>query len=177
MKLLRVLLLAPLVFALTAFAALSPKDVQTLPPAKVEARLPKEHPSSYLQYSARLFHEDKKDDAVFWFYVGSIRYRFHLAATPNQDPSGDPALFGSLQSVIGRQINEYAGTDPTAWIAQIDRALKWDADTENGFTAKKKFSKELAHVRDGLGKLRSWIDSNREQIASERKKNGLPTKG
>ena len=71
--------------------------------------------------------------------MGSIRYRFYLAANPNLDPSGDPALFASLQAVIGQQINKYAGGDLKMWVAQIDRALAWDDANANDFTSKKKF--------------------------------------
>lgn len=160
-----------------AHAALTPDDIKLLPPEKIEAQLPKEHPSAYLLYSARLFHEGKKDEAVIWYYVGSIRYRFDLATKPGQDPSGDPALFGSLQSVLGEQINRYAGGDPIKWMAQIDQALAWDETTENHFTSKKKFKKELGEVRDGLGKMRKWVESNLDMIKDKRKQNGLETKG
>ena len=77
-----------------------------------------------------MFREGKKDEAVFWFYVGQLRYRFHLKANPNMDPSGDPALFSSLSATVGKTINEYAGGNVKDWVKAIDRALKWDADAE-----------------------------------------------
>ena len=158
-------------------AALTPEEVAGLPPKDIEARLLNAHPSSYLFYSTRLFQEGKKDDAVFWFYVGSIRYRFHLAANPKLDPSGDPALFGALQESIGSPINAYAGGDPKKWAAQIGRALKWDEENKNGFTSKKKFKQEYQEIRVGLSEMKQWIEENIDQIKEQRKMSGLETKG
>src|SRR6266513_48400 len=76
---LRILILLTLLSAYAPLhAALSPEDLKKLPPATIEAALPNEHPSAYYGYAARLFREGKKDEAVFWFYVGQLRYRFHL---------------------------------------------------------------------------------------------------
>src|SRR6266700_540887 len=111
-----------------ARAGLSPEDLRKLPPTQIEAALPSEHPASYYCYASRLFAEGKKDDAVVWFYIGQLRYRIYLKATPPTDPSGDPALFASLNATIGQAINEYAGGDPKAWVAQIQKALRWDDD-------------------------------------------------
>jgi hypothetical protein len=158
-------------------AALTPEEVTKLPLKDIEARLPDEHPSSYFLFSARLLQEGKKDDAVFWFYIGSIRYRFYLAANPKLDPSGDPVLFGTLQETIGGPINEYAGGDPKKWAAQIDQALKWDEENNNKFTSKKKFKQEYQEIRDGLSGLKKMIEENIDQIKEQRKRSGLETKG
>src|SRR5689334_9712989 len=84
-------------------------DLKKLPPPKIEAALPNHHPSAYYGYAIRLFDQGKKDDAVFWFYVGQLRWRFYLKANPNLDPSGDPAALGALNATIGPTINGYAG--------------------------------------------------------------------
>src|SRR5262245_22183604 len=97
--------------------------LKDLPPAKIEAALPNEHPSAYYGYAQRLFSQGKKDDAVFWFYVGQLRYRFHLKANPSLDRGGDPAAFGALSATIGGTINGYAGGNPKEWVKAIDRAL------------------------------------------------------
>jgi hypothetical protein len=158
-------------------AALSPDDLKKLPPAKIEAALPNEHPSAYYGYAARLFREGKKDEAVFWFYVGQLRYRFHLKTKPNVDPSGDPALFSSLSATVGKTINEYAGGDVEDWVKAIDRALKWDADTPNGFTSKKKFATIYKENRAGLTKMRDQGESQADSIRQQRKKAGLENRG
>src|SRR5580765_4898046 len=58
-------------------------SLSNLPPAKVEAALPTQHPSVYYGYALNLFDQGKKDDAVFWFYAGQLRYRFYLNANPD----------------------------------------------------------------------------------------------
>jgi len=160
-----------------ARAALSTADIQKLPHAKIEAALPSEHPSAYYGYAARLFHEGRKDDAVFWFYVGQLRYRFHLRANPNLDPSGDPALFSSLSATVGETINVYAGGDVKEWVKAIDRALKWDADTANGFTSKKKFAAVYEENRAGLKKMRDQVASQADAFREQRQKAGLENRG
>jgi hypothetical protein len=159
-------------------AALTPEQVlKDMSGPDVEKALPKEHPSAYYLYAGRLFKEGNKDEAVFWFYVGQLRYRFHLKANPNLEPSGDPALFGSLSATLGEQINEYAGGSPKDWVRAIDRALKWDAEFENGFTSKTNFAEIYEQNRSGLKKLRDQVESQADFIREQRKQMGLENRG
>lgn len=172
----------PLLFVTLAapsfmFGAFTPADIKTLPPSQIEAKLPAEHPSSYYGYAGRLFSEGKKDEAVLWFYVGQLRYRIYLNANPPSDPSGDPALFASLNATVGQKINEYAGGDPKMWAAQIAGALKWDDKHSNDFTSKKKFKEVHAEIRAGLAKLGKQIEDGAEKMREERKKRGLENRG
>lgn len=173
MKIHHLVAVASLIAASTSWASLRPEEIKTLPYAAIEKKLPAEHPSAYYSYAARLFADGKKDDAVFWFYVGQIRYRAHLKANPTLEPGGDPALFASLNATVGRQINEYAGGDPAMWFAQIDRALDWDKRTPNGFTSKEKFGKQYEEIRAGLVSMRKSLEKNTEQLRESRKKAGL----
>ena len=141
--------------------------------AEIERRLPDEHPSHYYLYAGRLWGAGKRDDAVFWFYTGQLRFRFHLLSNPSLERSGDPALFGSLQATIGEPINLYVGGDPKKWMKRIDEVLKWDAKTKNGFTAKTTHHKELEEVRAGLTKLRDYVEKNQEQIRAQREEQGI----
>lgn len=82
--------------------------------------------------AAALFKDaSTKQEALFWFYVGHLRYRYYLAANPNLPRDGEPALFASLSEVVGHPINEFAGGKPDVWIAEINRALEWDAAHDN----------------------------------------------
>lgn len=148
-----------------------------MPPSDIEAALPSEHPAVYYMYAGRLFGEDKKDDAVFWFYVGQLRYRVHLKARPSVDPSGDPALFASLSATIGQSINEYAGGDVDDWIAAVDRALAWDDLNPDGFTPKSEFPEVRAEIRKGLLSFRQHLTENADRIREQRKANGLENRG
>lgn len=154
--------------------AMTPEEIKRLPAAEVEKKLPDEHPASYYVYAARLFSEGKKkDEAVFWFYTGQLRYRFHLKANPNLPPSGDPALFASLSETVGRPINEYAFGNIGDLTKQIDRALKWDEDTPNGFTSKQKFKAIYDDNRKGLQSMRAQVESQAQIIREQRAKSGL----
>lgn len=150
-----------------------PADMKSIPPERIEAALPDEHPAAYYIYAKRLFEEGKKDDAVFWFYVGQLRYRIHLKANPKLDPSGDPAVFSSFSATLGKALNEYAGGSVKGWVAAIDRALKWDAENSNGFTSKKKFAKIYEENRAGLKELRDQVQKQADSIRAQRKQAGL----
>lgn len=170
----RVLLALAILVAIAApCAALTPDEIKRLPTAEVEKKLPDEHPASYYAYAARLFGEGKKDSAVFWFYAGQLRYRFHLKANPNLSPSGDPALFASLSESVGRPINEYAFGSIRVLTKQIDQVLKWDEDTPNGFTSKQKFKTIYDDNRKGLQSLRTQVESQAGSIRDQRTKAGL----
>ena len=144
-----------------------------LPPAEIERRLPNEAPSNFYGYAGRLWAAGEKDKAVFWMYAGQLRFRFLLLTEPNADPSGDPALFASLQETIGTPINAYAGADTGKWVTQINAVLKWDSDTPNGFTSKTKFSHQWTEARNGLVKLRDYIATHGDEIRKQRDQQGV----
>ena len=154
-------------------AGLHPDLVLVLPEAYIEQQLPQSHPSCYYMYANRLFREGKREDAVFWCYVGQLRFRFHLLANPNIDPSGDPALYASLDDSVGGTINKYAGGNIKELLKTIDRALEWDEATPNEFTSKQKFAAVYEQNRTGLRKLRDYFESQAEAIREKRKKAGL----
>jgi hypothetical protein len=171
---LRVLLVFGLGCAsVVAHAALSAEAIEKMSPAQIEAALPGEHPASYYEYATRLFSAGRKDDAVVWFYIGQLRYRLHLLATPDLDPSGDPALFASLNATVGQTINEYAGGSVRGWVAAIETALKWDQEHPNGFTSKAKFKSEYDSIRGGLQKMKHGLENDAVKIREQRTANGL----
>jgi len=159
--------------SVAAHAELTAEAVEKMSPAQVEAALPGEHPAAYYEYAARLFSEGHKDASVVWFYIGQLRYRVHLLAKPDLDPSGDPALFASLNASVGQSINEYAGGSVRGWIAAIDSALKWDQEHTNGFTSKVKFKSEYDSVRAGLQDMRKRLEADPGKVREQRKANGL----
>jgi hypothetical protein len=143
-------------------------------PAQLKQNIEKKHPAAYYLLATKLFQEAAtKREAVFWFYVGQLRYRYHLAANPDLPRDGDPALFASLSEVVGRPINEYAGGVPEIWIAEINRALDWDNRHENGFTPKSQSPDKYRQIRAGLVALRDQISAIKEKLPEIRRKNGL----
>lgn len=138
--------------------------------AQIEDRIETKHPAAYFILAQKRFQEGNRDDAVFWFYVGQIRYRSYLITNPNLNPSGDPAVFSSLFNAMGPAINGYAFGDIPQLMKTIDRALEWDAKNPDSFTPK---SKKRDEIRDGLSKMKAQIAAQRDEIRAQRTKNGL----
>jgi hypothetical protein len=138
--------------------------------ADMLANIEGEHPAAYYVLAKRLFQEGKKDEAVFWFYTGQIRFRSRLMSHPNLPKDGEPAVFSSLSEVIGRPINEYAFGDIPKLITIIDRALAWDAAHASPFAPK---GKVHDGVRAGLEKMKAEVLASAHEIRATRVKNGL----
>jgi hypothetical protein len=151
-------------------------DVQTIPLDQLIRILPDQHPAFYYTLAARLFAANRRDEAVFWFYAGQLRYRIRLSCHPRLRPDIEPALFGSLQETVGRQINEYGFGDPPALAATLDRVLAWDAATHNGFEPKAACAAPIARERGGLGQLIRHVRENGDDIRRQRTANGLPNR-
>jgi len=151
-------------------------DPQTMNLDELIRIIPAQHPASYYILATRLFEANRKDEAVFWFYAGQLRYRTRLACHPELPPGTEPALFASLQEVAGGPINEHAGADPDAWAAAMQRALDWDERTPNGFEPKAPCSAAIADQRGGLATLIDYVRRNKDSIRAERAARGLPNR-
>jgi hypothetical protein len=151
-------------------------DVQTIALDELIRIVPDQHPAFYYTLASRLFAANRRDEALFWFYAGQLRYRIRLSCHPNLRPDIEPALFGSLQETVGRQINEYAGADPAAWAAALERVLAWDAATRNGFEPKAACSGAIARQREGMGQLIAQLRANPDEIRRLCAANGLPNR-
>lgn len=147
-----------------------------MPPIPSEPNDAALHPAEFYRRAAELFGLGRRDEAVFWFYAGQLRYRFHLAARPDLAQDGDPALFGALSEQVGRPLNEWAFGDPDALVAILDEVLAWDETTPNTFTPKEPFAAALERNRIGLVQLRDTIASQKQDILRQRSENGLPNR-
>lgn len=148
------------------------ENFQSLPLAEFEARLPAEHPVIIYMFAGRLFNEGKRDDAVKWFYIGQLRWRFRLAANPDFPRSGEPAMLASLTFSLGGPINEWAGGAPSKMVESIDEALRWDDENENTVTSKEIHRGVWQDVRAGLEEFRDMIRDRRDFILEERRRQG-----
>ena len=132
-----------------------------------------QHPAGYYQHAIKLFNSGRKNDAVFVFYLGQLRYRTHLAARPELPVDQDRALFASLSESVGRPINEYAFGD----LPQLDRTLKavfaYDTANQDRFTLRETFSVASRQQREGMETMRRNILSNADDMRKQRKANGL----
>lgn len=154
--------------------------LQSPPPAVIPAPAPVAprgieggHPVAYIQLAAERLKAGRSEEAVFWFYVGQLRWRFELTARPDPDPSGGPALFASMMDVMGGPVNQYAYGDIPKLVATLDSVLAWDAAHPNGFTSKTRYAEAYAKQRAGLQGLRDETWRTRDQIRATRTENGL----
>lgn len=165
--------------ALTMSAACAAEEKQVMPtdpaqqtPEQIIAEAETVHPAGLYILATKLMAEGRMDDAVRWFYIGQLRYRFLLAAQPERLADNQP-LFSALSESVGRPLNEYAFGDVDAAVAHIDAALAWDAAHANGVTSKERHAQELAQVRAGLQKLRDDMIAGKNEIRETRTRNGL----
>ena len=133
-----------------------------------------QHPSMYYLLASKLFEERREPEAVFWFYAGQLRYRFHLAAHPELDPTGDKALFASLSESIGVPINQWGMGDLTAFEKTLGAVATWDEQTPNGFTSKTQYAEQWKATREGMAGFVKYVHENADAIRAQRKANGLP---
>lgn len=168
---------------LAALASLAPvaiappsAEAQASGSAGVAAHFAGKHPSAYYQEAANLFRIGRRDEAVFLFYLGQLRYRTHLRARPNLPASGDPALFASLSESVGRPINEYAFGDIPALERTIGQVLAFDLAYPDTFTAPAEFPDAARANREGMETLRQRIVAEADRIREGRRANGLPNR-
>ena len=127
-------------------------------------------PVAYFHKAAQLFKQGQRDEAVFWYHLGQLRFRAYVKAHPDLEPSGAPAL---LMATMGPPLNQYAYGDIPALNRTIDRVLAWDDSHPDAATPKDRFATERASIRPGLVSLRDTNLAQRDQIRAERTKNGF----
>ncbi|MGL9734267.1 MAG: hypothetical protein ACR5LD_08340 [Symbiopectobacterium sp.] len=72
-----------------------------------------------------------------WFYIGQLRWHYHLLTHYELPPDGEPAAMDILNATLGQSINEWVSGSPMAWRAAIGKALAWDAAHPNTTTPKR----------------------------------------
>jgi len=76
--------------------------------------------------SSVLFEQDKKDEAMFWFYAGQLRGR--IDANICADRSARAAI-GALNQRFGAPINRYSFTNILLLTNTVERVLAWEEKT------------------------------------------------
>jgi hypothetical protein len=134
----------------------------TDPIAAVKTQIENKHPATYFILARRLFAGGEKDDAVFWFYVGLIRYRSHLAGPGCQ---GEGARFLDLWEAVERPINDHAFGDIPRLAAAIGRALVWDDMHADPYAPRGAAREE---VRSGLRRLKAEVLARQDALRAAR---------
>lgn len=139
---------------------------------ELAASIEHRHAVAALVLAKDLWEAGRKDDAVFFFYLGQLRFRAHLLANPNADPSGERALYDALMSQMGPPINQYAFGDIPALLATIDRVIAWDDGHADDYAP----PKTREEVKAGLKKMRADVVAQQDEIRRTRSEKGLPNR-
>jgi hypothetical protein len=152
----------------------SAQNPATLSIEQLKSGIENQHPSYFYILAAKLFAVGKKDEAVFWYYAGQLRYRVYLLVNKDKlEPSGDPAAFAALSEEIGRPINEYAFGDIRQLAKTIDAVLAWDGSHSNALTPHKKYRSQYDQIIAGLTQMRDEVLRKADSIRKIRAANGL----
>lgn len=150
-------------------------DLAQQTPEQIIAGAEHAHPAALYVLASKLMRAGRFDEAVRWFYIAQLRYRFHLMTDP-PDAADARILFSALSESVGRPINEYAFGDVDGAVRQIDAALAWDAGHANHFTSKAAFPAQFAKTREGLIAMRDDMLARKDEIRETRTRNGLPNR-
>ena len=150
-------------------------DLEQQTPNQIIASAETAHPAALYVLASKLMGAGRPDEAVRWFYIGQLRYRFHLMTDP-PGVADERILFSALSESVGRSINEYAFGDVDGAVREIDAALAWDAAHANHFTSKIAYPGQLATIREGLVALRDTMLARKDEIRETRRSNGLPNR-
>ena len=150
-------------------------DLAQQTPEEIIAGAERAHPAALYVLASKLMGAGRLDEAVRWFYIGQLRYRFYLLTNPT-DAADAGILFSALSESVGRPINEYAFGDVDGAVRQIDAALAWDEAHPNHVTSKDAHPTQLATVRDGLIAMRDDMIARKQEMKETRTRNGLPNR-
>lgn len=145
-----------------------------VPSKELEANLPDSHPMAYFLYAGKLFRAGKQDLATRWYYVGQIRFNYHLLANPGLPAEGDPAALAGVNKSYGPAFTDWSGGNIRIWLQNIKDALAWDAANPNNFTPKETHAAALEQARAQVSGTYDTIKRTENQIKSERAARGLP---
>jgi hypothetical protein len=151
--------------------ALTQEQIKSMSNKNIEANLPDSPPAMAMAYSMKLFKANRKDQAVIWYYVGQLRYRFHILSNPPSD--AEAAQLEQVNGTFGPAISDWAGRNVRYWTEQIDHALDWDAKQPNATTSKEAHAKELDQARQELVALRDKLRRSENEIRAQRQARGL----
>ena len=162
------------VLLVLSFFKASAADLSSLSIDQLKNGIENQHPTAFYILAQKLFAAGKKDDAVFWFYAGQLRYRVYLLV--NKDtlpPDGDPAIFASLSEEIGRPINEYAFGDIPRLTKTIDAVIAWDQSHANALTPRNQYKSQYDQIVAGLTEMRDQVLKQADSLRKTRTANGL----
>lgn len=116
-------------------------------------------PITLVLLAKRLYDVDRRDEAVFWFYVGQLRWRACLIQSRNCDGQ----TFSRLFETVGPDINQYAFRTIPAFSSMVESVLAWDASHHDDYVTDTA-AKEQA--REGLRDLITYTQEHAAELTA-----------
>jgi len=82
-------------------------------------------------------------------------------------------LFGSLNTVVGKIVNEWAFGDIPFVVGTLDEILAWHAANDDELTPKAQYMQAHQKQAKGMQKLRDSTADSADEIRKSRSQNGL----
>lgn len=126
------------------------------------------HPIAMWLLAKRLYDADRRDEAVFWFYLGQLRWRACLHQTPS---CGGREQYGRLFETIGPDLNTHGFRSLAALQSTVDAVLTWDESHPDGFATDAAIKEEQ---RQGIREMVAYaqahsaeLDARHQELARE----------
>lgn len=134
-------------------------------------------PMGFIYAVTTLMAVGDMERAAFWYFFYQIRSRPWLEAA--SDPTGYPALAGSIDYMLGMPINQWAGSDWDAYMALWRRVMAFEREAplypgRPDDISEQKWAKLIAESRASYVNENILADAPlAEKMAKQRRDNGL----
>lgn len=144
------------------------------PIEEVIADAPRMHAVAMFYLARRLFELERRDEALFWFYEGQLRWRAYLMQTPNGSGQarqgglfggGERSRYQQLFDTIGPDINAYAFCDMQAFSRMVDAVIAWDNEHPDAFATD---AVTKAQAQQGLRDLIEYAQEHSAELDARR---------
>lgn len=133
--------------------------------------LDNKHPVEYFKVSSKYLEKFKFNEAAFFYFLGSMRYRYYNSANPKYKPGDDGALYSSFKYVVGEPLKMFLQTDIDNMISIIRLAIYYYSGNDYDFFSKDK-NKEKYNLQIKLyNDLAQKFETQKETYIEEWTKN------
>jgi hypothetical protein len=126
------------------------------------------HPIAMWLLAKRLYDVDRRDEAVFWFYLGQLRWRTCLQQTSS---CGGREQYGRLFETIGPDLNTHGFRSLPTLQSTVDAVLTWDESHPDGFATDAAIKEQQ---RQGMREMVAYaqahsaeLDARHQELARE----------
>ena len=126
-------------------------------------RLDKIEPAYFFSSVGYLLKLEKYNDASVVYFVGYFRYKYYNSANPDYQPSGDGALFASLNSMFREPVFIYLKSDADNFIMVLEYVKNWVVNHDFDFFPKKNHPEKYNDQLAQLDKLLDDIKLNKSK--------------